>query len=226
VPHGDGTPPPEIVTPGTGMIAGTIFADLNGDGTRDDGDDGATGQQVFLDLDNDGIRGENEPIATASSTGRYTFEQLDPGTYTVRLVPADGWRASKGVAATLTVDAGETATRYFGVTQLPLVTGTVYMDADRDGGRSRGEDGLGGLTVFADANGNGVLDDGEATAVTNQRGRYALTGMDPGSYQIRVVQQDGYRRISPGAGYRQVTLSAGEVVEARNFGEKRIRRAA
>ena len=207
-------------------IAGTIFADINGDGTRDAEDDGATGTRVFLDLDNDGVRGESEPVATASSTGRYTFDGLDAGTYTVRLVPADGWRASKGAFGVLSVEAGETATRYFGVTQLPLVTGTVYMDADRDGGRDAGELGLGGWTVFADANANGLLDDGEATALTNERGRYALSGMGPGSYQVRIVQQSGYRRTSPGAGYRQVTLSPGEVIDARNFGEKRIRHAA
>jgi len=100
------------------------------------------------------------------------------------------------------------------------------MDADKDGGRDALEGGLAGWTVYADLNRNGQLDDGEMTAVTNVNGRYALIGLRPGSYQVRIVQQTGYRRTSPGAGYRGVTLSAGEVIEARNFGEKRLKRAA
>src|SRR5439155_11568937 len=126
-----------------------------------------------------------------------------------RLLPTAGWRASKGSVATLSVVADQTTTRYFGVTATTMVAGTVFMDADKDGGRDAGEAGLAGWIVYADAHHNGLLDDGQISAVTGANGRYALLNLAPGTYQIRVVQQAGYRRTSPSSGYRAVTLTPG-----------------
>jgi hypothetical protein len=119
------------------------------------------------------------------------------------------------------VPGGTTVTRYFGLTTRPLVTRTVYMDADADGGRGPLEPGLPRWHVYIDQNRNGLFDDGEASTLTNTAGRYALDLPSTGSFQIRVIPQDRYDPTSPGAGYRGVTLSAGEVAEARNFGQKR-----
>jgi hypothetical protein len=80
--------------------------------------------------------------------------------------------------------------------------------------------------VFIDANRNGSLDAGESSTTTDAAGRYAFDALEPGTYLVRIVQQPGYRRTSPGAGYRQVTVAAGDAIGSRNFGEKRLRRAA
>ncbi|NLF31000.1 MAG: hypothetical protein GX591_08960, partial [Planctomycetes bacterium] len=47
------------------------------------------------------------------------------------------------------------------------------------------EPGLGGQTVFIDANLNGYLDDGERFTVTDQYGCYTFGGLDEGTYTVR-----------------------------------------
>jgi hypothetical protein len=44
---------------------------------------------------------------------------------------------------------------------------------------------LAGVTVYLDTNGDGILDDGEPTAITNRLGAYTFVGLSPGSYQVR-----------------------------------------
>jgi len=205
-----------------GSIAGTLFQDPNADGVRANSELAAAGFTVYLDLNNDGLFTTGEPTSKSSSSGRYTFTDLEPGTYVVRLRQATGWRPSKGAATVLSVAAGEMATRYFGFTQLPLVTGTVYLDKDQDGGRDGGESGLSGWTLYADLNHNGTLDDGEFTTTTNKLGRYALSISLPGNYQVRMLQKSGFKITAPGSGYRAVTLTTGQIVEGRNFGQMRL----
>lgn len=205
-----------------GTLAGTIFRDGNADGIRDTNDNAGTGFELYLDLDGDGLHDTGEAVARASSTGRYTFSDLLPGTYTVRTMSTTGWRPSKGGAAKLDVKGGHVATRYFGMTTLPLVTGTVYLDSNLDGGRSGGESGLSGWIVYADLNRNGILDDTDLSAQTNKLGKYALTVPAAGGYRIRIVQKPGFAITAPGAGYRAVDILTGQIVEGRNFGETRM----
>ena len=48
------------------------------------------------------------------------------------------------------------------------ITGRVFQDSNGDGSQQTGEAGLSGRTVYLDANNNGVLDTGEATATTDR----------------------------------------------------------
>jgi hypothetical protein len=205
-----------------GSIAGTLFADPNADGVRAASDPAAVGFSVYLDQNNDGVFQTGEPTAKSSSTGRYKFNDLKPGAYVVRLMTKTGLRPSKGAAAVLKVNAGEMVTRYFGFTQMPLVTGMAYLDKDQDGGRDPGEGGLSGWTAYADLNHNGELDDGEYTTTTNKLGRYALSLPSPGNYQVRVVQKPGYKITAPASAYRAVAAGVGQIVEGRNFGQTRV----
>jgi hypothetical protein len=41
------------------------------------------------------------------------------------------------------------------------------------------------VTVYLDTNGDGTLDDGESTAITNNLGAYSFIGLAPGTYQVR-----------------------------------------
>ncbi len=65
------------------------------------------------------------------------------------------------------------------------ISGRAFNDLVRDGS-GVGDPGLSGVTVFADVNGNGVLDAVEPSATTASDGSYTLAAT-PGSYNIIVV---------------------------------------
>jgi hypothetical protein len=66
------------------------------------------------------------------------------------------------------------------------VSGTVYADNDASNTLA-GENGLTGVTVFADVNGDALLTPGEPSAVSSIGGGYTLTGVPLGFSRIRTV---------------------------------------
>ncbi len=57
------------------------------------------------------------------------------------------------------------------------VSGNVFLDTNVNGIDDPGEDGLAGWTVFVDSDGNGQFNAGEPMAVTDTRGRFAISGV-------------------------------------------------
>lgn len=93
------------------------------------------------------------------------------------------------------------------------ISGRVFNDLIRDGSGS-GDPGLAGVTVFADINGNGVLDAVEPRATTAADGSYTLAAT-PGSYNIIVVGPVDSAPTTPTS--VPVTVGVGSSVRA-NFG--------
>jgi hypothetical protein len=90
-----------------------------------------------------------------------------------------------------------------------IVDGLKWEDLNGDGHRNEGEPGLPGVTIYADVNWNGALDDGEPHTVTqedipetdfDETGRYSLSEVPSGTQLIREVVPDGYVQTFPGRG--------------------------
>jgi hypothetical protein len=77
------------------------------------------------------------------------------------------------------------------------ISGTVFNDLNGDGIRQPGEPGIGGWTVFLDLNNDGTLDPGDPTSVTGPLGGYTFGNVDPGTYTVREVLQDGWSQTAP-----------------------------
>jgi hypothetical protein len=77
------------------------------------------------------------------------------------------------------------------------INGTKWNDLDQDGERDADEPGLAGWTIFLDANGNGDLDAGETSTLTNADGNYSFTGLTTGNYLVAEVQQIGWQKTFP-----------------------------
>jgi uncharacterized protein (DUF2141 family) len=202
--------------PPTGNIAGTIFKDVDGDAVRDTGDNGIAGFIAYLDLDGDAVKDANEPASASSSTGHYQFNGLKLGKYRVRLLSSSGWRITTASSALLSVTDGATTTRNFGVSQTTLVTGLVFMDANKNGVFDTGEAGIPSWRVYVDADGDGTWDATERSTLTDTAGKFSFIGLPGGTFQIRVVANPNYKLIQPSSGYRSVTLSAGKVITGRS----------
>jgi hypothetical protein len=87
-------------------ISGTLFHDLNANGVRDAGEPGLSGWTVFLDANNNGILDAGEISTVTNGGGGYSFNDLGPGTYRVRLVPQSGWQLSTPLPADILASSG------------------------------------------------------------------------------------------------------------------------
>jgi hypothetical protein len=81
---------PGVFLPGheelTGKILGELFEDYDGNGLRGPDEPPLPGRIVYLDLNHNGRYDEGEPAAVTNEKGEYRFDDLRPGTYTVKQV--------------------------------------------------------------------------------------------------------------------------------------------
>src|SRR5204863_219923 len=139
-------------------VTGQVYNDLNGNGNNNGGTDpGLPGWTVLL-LD---AAGNTVATTTSDANGDYEFDNLFPGTFTVKEVIQAGWTITQPVnpPGTYTIPAakGDYTGRDFGNFQLVTVSGNVYNDLNGNGQQNSGEPGLAGWTVnVVDAKGNVV----------------------------------------------------------------------
>jgi len=214
-----------VVPPTTGSVAGIVFKDTDGDGSKDTGEVGFVGVRVYIDANKNGIFDSGEKSVTTDSGGNWKFSGLLPGSYRIREVVPASWRQSAPSSGyhSVTIQVGVNQTgKYFGNTQRSVISGTVWNDANVNAIIDSGEAGLSGWRVWIDADRDGVLDSGEKSVLTNSLGNWSFSDVVAGTYQIRVVQQAGWARTTPPVGYYTVTIASGEAATNRRFGQRRL----
>jgi hypothetical protein len=173
----------------TGSIGDRVWLDTNGNGNQDAGEAGINGVTVQL------LNSAGTVLATTTTSGdgNYTFSNLAPGTYTVKVVSSTLPAGSTptfdldGIAtantATLTLTAGQNRTEVdFGYRRVGSVGDRVWLDSNGNGIQDAGEVGLNGITVQLLDSTNTVI----ATAITSGDGNYTFPNLTPGSYSVRV----------------------------------------
>ncbi len=205
-------------------VSGTVFNDLDGDGTQDSAESGQSGWQVFADADGDGQLDRGEARAISGRDGTYRLT-LTPGDYTILEVTRTGWQitAPSEGSYTVTVANGDALTdEDFGNQQaVATVSGTVFNDLDGDGTQDSAESSQSGWQVFADADGDGQYDRGEVSAISGRAGTYELT-LTPGTYTIREVAQSGWQVTAPSEGFYTVTVANGDALTDQDFGNQEV----
>jgi len=231
---------------GIAAVHGLKWHDLDGDGQRDDGEPGLANWTIFLDANLSGEPDGNERVVQTreddpgtpgvDETGWYSFLDLPvedgegPITYIVtELLPLPqpnqpAWRqtAPEESVYSIQLAAGEVRSGVnFGNLRLGEIRGIKWEDLDGNGQRGEGEPGLPTWTIFLDANGNGVLDDGETGTTTDDDGVYRFTNLVPGTYDVGEVLPVGWVRTSPSGarGTRTVIVNPGTIVTA-DFGNR------
>ena len=216
-----------------GTITGTKFNDTNGNGTQDTGEIGIPGVTIFLDTNNNGTADTGETQATTGTDGSYSFPNLQTGTYNVREVVPTGFRATTPNPRTVPLDPGQTSTANFGNQQVaptptptptppttPVPQGSIsglkFNDGNGNGTQDAQETGLSGWQIFLDANGNNSLDSGETAVNTDNSGNYSFSNLNPGTYNVREVQQTGWTQTTTNPA--PINLGSGESRSGINFG--------
>ncbi len=179
-------------------IRGTVWNDFNGDGDRDTDEPALAGWTIFLDADNDGVLAPNERSTVSGADGRYQFDGLVPGLYSVAQVIQPNWSRSapddgSGDGSHMVLLAvGEVVSAIDFGSYLPAIGERVWDDADGDGYQDVGEDGLAGVIVHlyggSTAGGFELL----RTVTTDLDGQYAFRDLVSGEYYVEFVRPEGY----------------------------------
>jgi hypothetical protein len=111
---------------------------------------------------------------------------------------------------------GATVSHVLGTgTRSAFVKGTVFNDLNQSGTKNSQEPGMAGQVVFADINGNGILDSSESRTTTAGDGSYTLAA-PIGKYFIRTVPAPSFRVTNNGF---EVTLVLDQTVQNVDLGQ-------
>lgn len=179
-----------------GSVAGVVWNDLDGNGTRGAVEPGISGWTVYLDANGNSLLDASERSAMTDANGEYRFEGVSYGTLTIReVVPAD-WLAIQPATASRSFRLLNSENRSavdFGVRErIGTIQGTVRNDADGDRVVDAGETGLADWTVFLDLDGDSTQDPAEPSTITDSSGAYRFTRVPVGVYRVVEVMQDGW----------------------------------
>lgn len=209
-----------------GSIGGFKFEDLNGNGTRQNGEDRLSGWTVNLYLASDTVN----PLMTdvTEANGRYLFEGLTPGEYVVREVQQVGWAHTIPDADghTVTLLSGQNKNNlHFGNVEVATVSGVKWEDTNADGTRALTEiDVVPNFTIQAiPVDGVGDLDPTRMTktTTTNNAGEYQFSFLagDYGIWRISEAQTTGWVQTFPTLPtYYEVNIQPGNIVTGQDFG--------
>ena len=139
---------------------------------------------VYIDANDSGTFDVGEKTDRTNAQGRYSFDYLFPGDYSVRLAVDPGrWNVFPAV-------------RDVGLESSEVVDDRDFTIAERLTGTIRGtvlgepkgqpREPLSGLTVFLDVIANGVLDRGEPSTITGADGGYRIDDLPAASYTVRL----------------------------------------
>lgn len=210
-----------------GSISGVAWSDLSNDGVKDTGEPGASGWVVYLDENRNGQLDAGESVVVTDAGGNYSFVDIPPGEHTVRLIQQNGWDQTFPASDfwVISVGSGQNVVDVdFGnhEVQPGSISGVAWNDLSNDGVKDAGESGASGWVIYLDTDANGQLDGGEPTAITDASGGYSFSGLEPGDYTIREVQQGGWDQTYPVADHWFVTVMSGQDVVDRDFGNHEI----
>ena len=200
------------INPGN-SIGNLVWHDLNDNGLQDAGEPGLAGVTVELF---DAAGNPTGLFDITDGSGHYSFDQLAPGNYRLEFVSPDGFLYGTrnagtndnidsdvdpltGLTAVTTIDAGELDHSWdAGFISPATISGSIYADNDNDGD---GDIIINEVTLgLFDAAGNTVdnphLIGTQAYVITTADGRYAFTGLKPGSYVVKQTQPAGYITVT------------------------------
>ncbi|MCH5374481.1 MAG: carboxypeptidase regulatory-like domain-containing protein, partial [Planctomycetes bacterium] len=142
--------------------------------------------------------GQIVAMTTTDIAGRYKFENLPPGRYSIRQVQPSGYfdgsqrpgshggdTSVPNLISAILVPAGESLTDYdFCEVPPSSLSGLVHVDANQNCRFDNGEAALGGVTIrLLDSDGKIV-----ATTTTDAAGRYRFANLPAGRYSVQQVQ--------------------------------------
>jgi uncharacterized repeat protein (TIGR01451 family) len=174
------------VAPDLGNLTLVKFEDLNGNGVREAGEPGVPGWRFELKNPQNNTSG-----AVTGSDGSVTFVGVPAGVWTVTEASQVGWVAITPVSGTVTVPANGSGTFAAGNARPAPLTGTIFIDVNRNGSRDTGEATQGGVAIsLTGADGLGRAVTAQTTSAAT--GFYEFPGLLPGRYTVTATVPPGF----------------------------------
>lgn len=227
--------------PGITSLSGFVYHDADNDGIFDLTETGIAGAKVRLfgtATDGSAV----DVTVTTDSVGKYLFNNLKPGTYSVTETQPSGYIDGKDTLGTnggvvsndkfssVSVAVGNAATMYnFGELKASSIQGLVYVDNNNNGDVDYNDAGIANVSVTltgTDDLGNSV----SRTIKTDSQGMYIFSDLRPGTYSVTEAQPNGYTDGKDTIGslggttgndvFSSIVVRSGNVGEDYNFGER------
>ncbi|MBI3195054.1 MAG: HYR domain-containing protein, partial [Ignavibacteriae bacterium] len=213
----------------TATVSGMKFQDLDGDGTKDDGETGLQNWTIKA------TKGASIKNASTAANGSYTFSfsSTESGTWVISETQQNGWTQSapQGGTYSINVLSGTTMTNQdFGNYQAASISGRKFDDVEGDS-IGTGNPSLSGWVIKLFKNGSL-----SSRQTTDGNGNYSFTNLVPGSYVVQESLKSGWiqtfpkpaNAVSPvsetnaGPMAYGVTVNSGSAVTANDFGNFKL----
>ncbi|HEU5249497.1 MAG TPA: SdrD B-like domain-containing protein, partial [Thermoanaerobaculia bacterium] len=205
----------------TGTISGSKFLDTNANGVRDPGEAGMSGVTITRTASINDPAGANLSVVT-DAQGNFTFANVPFGVFTLtETVPPGFAQTAPPPPGTIGVTinfAERTSTgNLFGNRALAAtISGVKFNDANGNGVRDAGEDGLPGVTIRLTDSSNNVV-----TTTTGSNGGFSFANVGAGTYVVSEVVPNGFTQTAPPApGTFTVNVTTGQAVADLAFGNR------
>ena len=165
-------------------LTGSVYADINGNGSRDVGEPGLGNVTVVLSA------GSGEFVAQTATTaadGTYSFGNVPAGKSSVAVLPAPGTSAVGSATGVVTVAPADASVAgpAIGLRTSGRASGVVFTDLNGNGKQDASEPGYAGATVSLDLNVDGTT---EFTATsTDGTGAFAFNNLPDGVHKLTVA---------------------------------------
>jgi SdrD B-like domain len=198
----------------TGMVSGTKFNDVNGNGVRDSGEAGLAGVTIRA-TDASGTA----TTAVTDASGNFSITGLAAGAYVVSEVVPNGFTqtapAAPGTFA-VTLTTGQAVGNLLfgnrastGPSDTASISGRKILDLNADGvfnGTDRGFEGI--VFVLTDANGN------TRQTTSDAQGNFTFSNLPAGTYVLSEVLPPNFFQTFPGTtgapGTYTITVTTGQ----------------
>ncbi|HET6692542.1 MAG TPA: SdrD B-like domain-containing protein [Miltoncostaeaceae bacterium] len=172
------------------------FEDVNGNGSRDAGEPGVPGWTFRLTNPQ-----ANGSVVVTGADGTITVPSVPAGLWTIAEVVDPLWAPITPVSAQVTVPAGGVGQFVAGNVRPAPITGTVFIDTNRNGRLDGGEVGRAGVRLVLTGTRPGGITVTQRETLSGADGTYSFPDLLPGSYAVSVAVPGGLTATSP----RQLT---------------------
>ena len=157
-----------------GRYSGEIYVDENNNGVRDNDEKGVPNIMLFI----------NGYLSVTNENGEYEFGAIETGTYKLRYDPNTlnaQYKFKESFPQDVTIEQGSREFHSFGVTSVCKIKGLLFIDSDMDKIKDHNEEVISNVAITVQA-----TNDEEQTFFTDEKGRYEISDLKTGKYNLIV----------------------------------------